>query len=68
MARKTIEGWQAVLGYVAVTLGVIPLVQYAIGVRRGGLLRFVLGDDPGAAAVSVAVPACPAAAPVGSFA
>jgi hypothetical protein len=49
MTRKTIDGWQGFLGLVAVSLGVIPLAQYAIGGRRGGLLRFVLGDDPGAA-------------------
>ncbi|MFG1927889.1 hypothetical protein [Cryptosporangium sp. NPDC048952] len=47
--NKTIDGWQGFLALIGVSLGVIPLVQYAIGVRRGGLLRFVLGDDPGAA-------------------
>ena len=47
--KKAIDGWQGFVGFVGITLGVIPLIRYAIGGRRGGLLRFVLGDDPGAA-------------------
>ncbi|SHN44349.1 hypothetical protein [Cryptosporangium aurantiacum] len=49
MTRKTVDGWQGLFCFVGVTLGVIPLAQYAFGIRRGGLLRFVLGQDPGAA-------------------
>ncbi|WP_035858885.1 hypothetical protein [Cryptosporangium arvum] len=50
MARnKTLDAWQGFAGLVGFSLGVVPLVRYAFGGRRGGLLRFVLGDDPGAA-------------------
>ena len=49
MTRRAYDRWQGFFCFVGITLGVIPLAQFAIGVRRGGLLRFVLGDDPGAA-------------------
>jgi len=49
MTRKGYDSWQGFFGFIAITLGVIPLVQFALGGRRGGLLRLVLGDDPGAA-------------------
>jgi hypothetical protein len=49
MTRKAIDGWQGLCCFLGITLGVIPLIQFALGVRRGGLLRFVLGEQPGAA-------------------
>ncbi|MFB9317151.1 hypothetical protein [Cryptosporangium minutisporangium] len=49
MTRKAIDGWQGLCFFLGITLGVIPLIQFALGTRRGGLLRFVFGDDPGAA-------------------
>lgn len=47
--RKRLDAWQGVMGFVGITLGLLPMVQVMLG-RGQGLWRFVLGEASGAAA------------------
>jgi hypothetical protein len=44
--RKQLETWQGAMAFIGITLGLLPLVQVLFG-RGPGLLRLVLGEDPG---------------------
>lgn len=49
MKIKTNEAWQGLAGFVAITLGVVPLVMLAFGAPTGGLWGLVLDEAPGPA-------------------
>jgi len=44
--RKQLDAWQGAMAFIGITLGLLPLVQFLFG-RGPGLLRLVLGEDPG---------------------
>lgn len=44
--RRQLDAWQGAMAFVGITLGLLPLVQVLFG-RAPGLLRLVLGEDPG---------------------
>ncbi len=44
--RKQLDAWQGGVAFIGITLGLLPLVQVLFG-RGPGLLRLVLGEDPG---------------------
>ncbi|GAA2544316.1 hypothetical protein [Pseudonocardia hydrocarbonoxydans] len=50
MRSRTSEAWQGLVGFVVVTLGVVPLVVLAFGAPTGGLWGLVLDGDAGVAA------------------
>jgi hypothetical protein len=44
--RQQLDAWQGAMAFIGITLGVLPLAQVLFG-RGPGLLRLVLGEDPG---------------------
>ncbi len=44
--RKQLDAWQGGVAFIGITLGLLPLLQVLFG-RGPGLLRLVLGEDPG---------------------
>jgi hypothetical protein len=47
--RKRLDAWQGAVGFVGITLGLLPQVQVLLG-RGPGLWRAILGGESGSSA------------------